>query len=136
MAKETNYNHVTAMPFDFRTPDQWTAPPYAATVHANPIPVPSMCIDCTPPKLWAVIWKHYPQGTEMPARVPRRVWEDMDLTGPTPVFWKCYWGCFGDEAMPSRGKEPEKYIVHQPQLSDEFWVDYFRMFPTGHKGPR
>jgi hypothetical protein len=123
------------MPFDFRTPDQWTAPSHAHAVHANPIPVPSECIDFTPPELWAVIWKHYPQGTEMPASVPRHVWVRMELSGPTPVFWRCHWGKFGENAMSNKGAQPAKHYVKQPVLSDAFWDDYFKLFPVGHKSP-
>ena len=105
-------------------------------MHANSIPVPSECIDFTPPELWAVIWKHYPQGTEMPARVPRHIWERMELDGPTPVFWRCHWGKFGEAAMSIKGAEPTKYYVEQPELSYAFWDDYAALFPKGHDSPK
>jgi hypothetical protein len=122
------------MPFDFRTPDQWTAPAYAAVVYANPIPVPSECIDFTPPELWPVIWKHYPEGIEMPARVPRNIWERHELTGSTPVFWKCYWGKLNNSAM--KTDELNEHCVCPPTLSYAFWDDYFELFPKGHKSPK
>lgn len=120
------------MPFDFRTPDEWTAPPYSTAVYANPIPVPSMCIDLTPPELWPVIWKHYPQGTEMPAKVPKYVCEAMGISGPAPEFWVSHWGKFGESAMPSKAASTERKYVQQPTLSSAFWSDYMKLFPKGH----
>jgi hypothetical protein len=125
--------------FDFRTPDDWVYEPSAdLEVHNHPIPVPSECIDFTPPKLWNTMWKHYPNGTELPATVPKDVWKRKGLA---PAFRKGYWGKLNTRALTERKRsgKPDKPNelpdVLQPRLSHDFWEDYFRLYPNGHPAP-
>lgn len=123
--------------FDFRNPDEWVYEPSAdVELHTNPIPVPSECIDFTPPELWNTMWKYYPGGTELPATVPKDVWKGK---GFPPAFRKGYWGKFNVRALSYRKKSGNKEEnlpdVLQPRLHSDFWDDYFKLFPNGHKAP-
>ena len=124
-----------------------------------PIPVPSECIDFTPPSLWPVIRSFYPSGVEMPAAVPKQLWEKNCRTRypqrhkageqppPPPAFLKGYWGRLRNRALePRRPSKKQKTSadkgtsdalppVQAPKLCAEFWQRYFEMFPDGHRAP-
>ena len=117
---------------------------------SRPIPVPSECFDMTPPDLWSVYWEEYPEGTELPATVPKGTWEKewerrnetLALTAkapPPPPLWKSYWGKLRGNALSSRKRkpDPEEALppVYPPRLSRRFWQRYFELFPDGHGAP-
>ena len=105
---------------------------------SRPIPVPSECVDLTPPVLWDTYWLLYPSGTQMiPSVVPRKVWfdhwkthfpHDRDIPDP-PVLWRNYWGRFQDEN--ERDLKNRHSVIHP-----RFWAEYFRHFPRGHENTR
>jgi len=121
---------------------------------SRPIPVPSECFDMTPSELWPVYWEEYPHGTELPATVPKFVWDKQwlkrnqamaDVINPPapPPLWKGYWGKMKGSALNSRmskckGKSSshdettELPPVYPHRLSKRFWERYFELFPDGH----
>jgi hypothetical protein len=122
---------------------------------SDPFPVPSESIDFTPPALWPVIRRHCPGGAEMPSAVPAKVWEkqwrknnpDKDKEPPAaPAFLKCYWGKLRGRALESRRaakkarRDQREEVESLPpclpsRLPDEFWKNYFEVFPEGHRAP-
>lgn len=141
-----------------RTPTQQTvsrtypqSPKLLAPItYCRPIPVPSECFDMTPPELWPVYWEEHPEGTELPATVPKPIWDrhwkakneklaETMQPPPPPALWKCYWGKLRGRALTSRkrktGEEEALPPVFPPKLSTQFWRRYLEMFPEGHKAP-
>lgn len=116
-----------------------------------PIPVPSEAIDFTPPELWGVYWEHYPQGVELPACVPRDVWDRqwthrnkqlaMSMKPPPPPqLLKNYWNRLQARAFTNRRRAKDSQEeplppVLPPTLSKNFWKQYLDIFPSGHKAP-
>lgn len=77
---------------------------------AMPRPVPSNCIDTTPPELWDILWAIDPEGT-MP--MPSRVYKN----GRHIQFW------IGQDADDSAARA---------DLPQRFWTAYWQRFPSGH----
>jgi hypothetical protein len=117
---------------------------------SRPIPVPSECFDMTPSELWPVYWEEYSDGTELPAAVPRAVWEKQwvarnkglaETVKPPapPPLWKSYWGKLRDPALRSRQRKRDSEDALPPvfpaRLSRRFWDRYFELFPDGHRAP-
>lgn len=116
-----------------------------------PPPVPSECICFLPPEMFPVYWRLYPSGTELPATVPKKIWESnwtrknkssaVKKPPDPPSLMKGYWGRLkGPALMPrSSGKrkapEPDLPSVWPPMLCREFWDEYFQIFPNGHASP-
>lgn len=119
-----------------------------------PLPVPSEAIDFTPPELWPILREEHPEGAEMPASVPKAVWDkhwiasNPDLAKtmqppPPPPFLKSYWGKLRDRALPTRKRAAKAEEGAEPlppvwptRLSPRFWRRYFEKFPEGHAAPR
>lgn len=120
----------------------------------QPISVPSEAFDFTPPDAWRIYWEEYPRGTEMPATVPKKLWDahwrrrnpdlaEKEMPPAPPAFWKCYWGKFRGRALSDRkrkraddeGDSEGLPPVWPPQLSKRFWERYFEVFPDGHPAP-
>ncbi len=117
---------------------------------SRPIPVPSECFDMTPPEMWPVYWEENPNGTELPATVPKAMWEnhwrrknsslaETMNPPPPPALWRCYWGKLRGNALSSRKRKPDPEDslppVFPPRQSKRFWNRYFELFPDGHAAP-
>jgi hypothetical protein len=121
-----------------------------------PNPTPSECIDFTPSDLWPVIRSCYPNGVELPATVPKDVWDlnwksrnpDRKKAGeeppPPPALWTNYWGKLRNRALEGRRPTKKQKISEDPdplppaypaRLSKDFWKKYFDIFPCGHSAP-
>lgn len=116
-----------------------------------PLPVPSEAFDFTPPELWRILHEEYPHGVELPASVPKKIWDahwesrNPELARsmrppPPPPFIKCYWGKLRGRALQGRKRkagEADEPLppVWPPQLSKRFWARYFQTFPDGHRAP-
>lgn len=100
----------------------------------DPLPVPSECIDFTPPSLWPLVRKF--RAEELPPRVPKHVWNYFGKRGSVPEFRRLYWGKFKEPAFTCRTKKPSNLPKVEPkELPWAFWKEYFEMFPQGHKSP-
>lgn len=89
-----------------------------------PRPVPSECVDVTPPEMWETLWELDAAGTmEMPA-------ETM-MNGRRVQFWKNHWFKLAQQTS------PEKAATSRPtrpkRLPARFWRQYWSRFPQGHK---
>jgi hypothetical protein len=118
---------------------------------AQPIPVPSEAFDFTPRELWPIIWEMYPRGIEMPASVPKKIWESewkrrnpelakSKCPPPPPPLLRCYWGKLRGNALVDRKRkrgedEPNIPPVFPQPISRRFWDRYFELFPCGHPAP-
>lgn len=119
--------------------------------HAMPIPVPSEAIDHTPRELWAVIWEEHPLGVEMPASVPKKLWDaqwkrrnpELSLKQSPPLpppLLRSYWGRLRGNALVDRKRKRDSDDssippVFGPPLSRSVWQRYFELFPDGHPAP-
>jgi len=119
----------------------------------RPIPVPSEAFDFTPPDVWRIYWEEHPRGVELPATVPKKLWDahwkrrnpelaKKEQPPPPPALLKSYWGRLRGRALSDRkrkreaGDDPgELPPVWPPQLSRRFWDRYFELFPDGHPAP-
>ena len=82
----------------------------------RPRPVPSGCIDATPPDLWDVLWRVDPEGhMPMPAEV-------RQPDGKVLRFWKGFF-------YPHNGNHADDTAV----LPREFWQAYWGTYPRGHR---
>ena len=78
--------------------------------------------------MWASYWSVSPNGTaEMPPSVPFSKW--MKKQGDPPKFWKGHWGKF----FSNKPEEGCRTGIPRITLPDEFWNDYARLYPSGHK---
>lgn len=100
----------------------------------RPPPCPGECMDFLPRKMWPIYWKMFPNGTALPAEVPRSIWyahfkanyPEEYPSPPPPKIWANYWFKFDD---------PELRRGTVNTIPDSFWHHYLAMFPRGHEDP-
>ncbi len=82
----------------------------------NPYPVPSECVDITPPLMWDTLWQAGPKGTiELPAEITAGC-------GPRIPLWKNHW---------FKLHKDDKKTHAPPVVARKYWS----VFPQGHTEP-